>query len=314
MKGLVVKNTGSDLRVRGDDAQMYDCKIKGNLRIKGIRSTNPVAIGDWVKVEGESGNFFVSEVLDRRNYLVRKPANLSKQLHIIAANIDLALLVVTLRHPETNLVFVDRFLATAEAYNIPSCLVFNKTDLYEDEDKEYAQALNRLYTQIGYTCFNVSALHSEGIEELRSFIRGTAEQPKVCLLSGNSGVGKSSLMNALNPQLHAKVGRISEVHDKGMHTTSYSEMFPLDEHTYVIDTPGIKGFNTVDMKPEQVGHYFPEIFRISQDCRYGNCTHRHEPGCAVLDALDKHLISESRYNSYLSIIDDFSEGKYRSGD
>ena len=307
MKGTVIKNTGSSFLVKTDQGPVLDCKIKGNFRIRGLRSTSPVAIGDRVTVNQSDSIPFISEVDERRNYIVRKPTNLSKQLHIIAANIDVALLVVTVNHPQTNLVFVDRFLATAQAYRVPAALLFNKTDLYEGAEREYQEAVCQLYTGIGYPCFRLSALTGEGIAGLRAFVEG-----KMCLLSGNSGVGKSSLLNALCPGARAKTGAISDSHDKGMHTTSFSEMFELSENTYIIDTPGIKGFNTVDMKPEEVGHYFPEIFRESSHCRYGNCTHRHEPGCAVLQALAEHRLSESRYNSYLSILEDFGEGKYRS--
>jgi len=307
LRGLVVRNTGSDIRVQTECGCLLDCKVKGNLRIKGIRSTNPVAIGDRVAVTGSEGNWFISQIEDRRNYIVRKPTNLSKQLHIIAANIDVALIVVTVRHPETNLVFLDRYLATAEAYNVPVYLVFNKMDMYDEADMEYLEGLETLYRSIGYECFRVSATEGTGVQELLERLHG-----KTCLLSGNSGVGKSSLLNAFAPEVHAKTGQISDAHDTGMHTTSYSEMFTILGDIHIIDTPGIKGFNTIDMKPEEVGHYFPEIFRISSSCRYGNCTHRHEPGCAVLKALDEHLISYSRYTSYLSIIEDYTEGKYRS--
>ncbi|MBP5171523.1 MAG: ribosome small subunit-dependent GTPase A [Bacteroidales bacterium] len=305
-KGIVIKSTGSSYWVRTPAGDL-ECKIKGNLRIKGIRSTSPVVVGDNVTVVGEDGNWLIGGIDDRRNYIVRKPANLSKQLHIIAANIDLALLVVTVNHPETNLVFIDRFLATTEAYRIPACLVFNKTDLYNEEETAYLDGLFHLYSTIGYPCHRISVLKDEGIGPLVASIQG-----KVCLLSGNSGVGKSSLLNRLYPQAKAKVGRISGYHDKGRHTTSYSEMYDLGGGTYIIDTPGIKGFNTFDMQPEEVSHYFPEIFKASSHCRYHNCTHTHEPDCAVQKAIADHLISESRYRSYLSILQDADEGKYRS--
>lgn len=295
--------------VRNLQGEDIACKIKGNFRIKGLKSTNPVAIGDWVEITENQGNYLISDIEERRNYIVRKPANLSKQLHIIAANMDVALLVVSVKLPETNLVFIDRFLATCEAYRVPACLVFNKIDLYNETDLEYLQALMRLYTQVGYTCFALSAKEGRGIEELKNFIQG-----KICLLSGNSGVGKSSLLNALCPSIKAKTGHISDYHQTGKHTTSFSEMYDLGEQTYIIDTPGIKGFNTFDMQQEEVGHYFPEIFKASANCRYGNCTHRHEPGCAVQEALSQHLISESRYHSYLSIMEDAHKGKYRDAE
>ncbi len=309
MRALVIKNTGSDFVARTCEGQDITCKIKGNFRIKGLKSTNPVAIGDWVELSESKGNYLISGIEERRNYIVRKPANLSKQLHIIAANMDLALLVVSLRLPETNLVFIDRFLATCEAYRVPACLVFNKIDLYTTADLDYLQALKLMYGQIGYTCFEISALKGEGIQALKAHIQG-----KICLLSGNSGVGKSSLLNALCPDIHAKTGDISDYHQTGKHTTSFSEMYSLGQDTYVIDTPGIKGFNTFDMQEEEVSHYFPEIFRASAGCKYHNCSHRHEPGCAVQEALAQHLISESRYRSYLSIMEDANEGKYREAD
>ncbi len=309
MRGIVIRNTGSLFVVRCDNGQDIACKIKGNFRIKGLKSTNPVAIGDWVEVCETQGNHWITAIEERRNYIVRKPANLSKQLHIIAANMDLAILVVSVKLPETKLVFIDRFLATCEAYRVPACLVFNKIDLYEESDFEYLQALMRLYTQIAYSCFAISAKEGRGIDELQNFIQG-----KICLLSGNSGVGKSSLLNALCPEIKAKVGSISDYHQTGKHTTSFSEMYDLGQDTYIIDTPGIKGFNTFDMQEEEVSHYFPEIFKTSHGCRYNNCSHRHEPGCAVQEALAQHLISESRYHSYLNILEDAHEGKYRDTD
>lgn len=309
MRALVIKNTGSHFVARNEQGEDIACKIKGNFRIKGLKSTNPVAIGDWVELSENQGNYLISSIEDRRNYIVRKPANLSKQLHIIAANMDVALLVVSVKLPETNLVFIDRFLATCEAYRVPACLLFNKIDLYNETDLEYLQALMRLYSQVGYLCYAISAKEGQGIQELKDFIQG-----KICLLSGNSGVGKSSLLNALCPDIKAKTGDISDYHQTGKHTTSFSEMYDLGQNTYIIDTPGIKGFNTFDMQQEEVGHYFPEIFKASQNCRYSNCSHRHEPGCAVQEALAQHLISESRYHSYLSILEDAHKGKYRDAE
>ncbi len=308
MEGLVIKSAGNVFFVKTPAGNLHECLVKGNFRIKGLRSTNPVAIGDRVLIEKTSDHqtYFITEVLERSNCIVRKPTNLSKQIHILAANIDLALLMVTVNHPQTHTIFIDRFLATAEAYRIPCCLLFNKTDLYGTEDNEYLEALIRLYKSIPYACLKLSALRGEGLEEIRSLIRG-----KICLLAGNSGVGKSSLVNKLNPDIQTKVGLISDYHNKGKHTTSYSEMFEIEDKTFIIDTPGIKGFNTVDMQVAEVGHFFPEIFRTSALCHYNNCTHRHEPGCAVLKAIEEQRISQSRYHSYLSIIEDTGEGKYR---
>jgi ribosome biogenesis GTPase len=307
VKGLVVKNTGSSYLVKTDEGTAVECIIKGNFRIKGLRSTNPVAVGDRVILGEQTGDtVYITEIEDRKNYIVRKPTNLSKQLHILAANIDLALLIVTIKSPTTNTTFIDRFLATAEAYRIPAQLLINKVDLYDAEDLEYMEALIQLYTSIGYPCTVISAKKDIGIDQLSSLMQG-----KISLLSGNSGVGKSTLINAIDPQHNARTGDISESHHKGMHTTTFSEMFELVNGGYLIDTPGIKGFGTIDMKPEEVGHYFKEIFVASEECRFNNCTHTHEPGCAVLEAVKSHRISESRYTSYLSILNDEEDGKYR---
>lgn len=308
MNGLVIKNTGSWYQVKTDDGQFIECKIKGNFRLKGIRSTNPIAVGDRVKIEiNKEGTAFIYEIEERRNYIIRRSSNLSKESHILAANIDQALLIVTVNYPQTNTTFIDRFLASAEAYRIPANIVINKTDCYEEGDKEYADALCFLYKTIGYNCYQVSAKTGEGMDKIKNIIEN-----KVTLFSGNSGVGKSTLINYLMPGLHLKTGTISASHKKGMHTTTFSEMFELPQGGYIIDTPGIKGFGTIDFDPKEVAHYFPELFRISHNCRFNNCTHRHEPGCAVLKALENHEISESRYNSYLSIIEDSTEGKYRA--
>lgn len=308
MKGLVVKNTGSSYLVKTDEGLAVECIIKGNFRIKGLRSTNPVAVGDRVILGEQTGEtVYITEIEDRKNYIVRKPTNLSKQLHILAANIDLALLIVTIKSPTTNTTFIDRFLATAEAYRIPAQLLINKVDLYDADDLEYMDALIQLYTSIGYPCTVISAKKDIGIEQLSNLMQG-----KISLLSGNSGVGKSTLINAIDPLHNARTGDISESHHKGMHTTTFSEMFELENGGYLIDTPGIKGFGTIDMKPEEVGHYFKEIFATSQECRFNNCSHTHEPGCAVLEAVKEHRISESRYTSYLSILNDEDEGKYRA--
>lgn len=308
MIGLVVKNTGSGYWVKNDtDGQLFECKIKGNFRIKGIKSTNPVAVGDRVSFDmPKEGTGWITAIEERKNYIVRKPTNLSKQLHIIAANLDQLLLIVTINHPETSTVFIDRALATSEAYQVNAKIIINKMDIYDEGETEYAKALKFLYETIGYECLTVSAKTGENIDKLREIIKG-----KTTLLSGNSGVGKSSLINAIAPEFETKTGEISDAHNKGMHTTTFSEMFETEAGTYLIDTPGIKGFGTIDFKREEVGHYFPEIFRESSNCKFGNCTHIHEPGCAVLKAIEEHTISESRYNSYLSILDDCDEGKYR---
>lgn len=294
--------------VRTDEGRDVECKVKGNFRLKGIRSTNPVAVGDRVRiVENREGTAFITEIEDRKNYIIRRASNLSKQSHIIAANLDQCMLIVTVNYPETSTTFIDRFLATAEAYRVPTVLVFNKMDLYGEDDRRYLDGLIHLYTNIGYPCLKVSATQGQGLAEVNAKLRGA-----ITLFSGNSGVGKSTLINSLLPGADARIGEISQVHNKGMHTTTFSEMYPVDDvGGYIIDTPGIKGFGTFDMEVEEIGHYFPEIFRISADCRYGNCTHRNEPGCAVRHAVEEHYISESRYASYLSMLEDKEESKYR---
>lgn len=307
MNGLVIKNTGSWYIVKTDDNRLVKCKIKGNFRLKGIRTTNPVSVGDRVDILENGDTAFIVSIYPRQNYIIRRASNLSKESHIIASNLDQAFLVVSLMNPQTSTTFIDRFLATAEAYRVPAVIVVNKIDLLDEELKEYYEAFKYLYESIGYTVVGISAEYGFGIEEVSKMLYG-----KVTLLSGNSGVGKSTLLNSLIPGTDAKTSVVSETHHTGMHTTTFSEMFALkDGSGYIIDTPGIKGFGTIDFNAEEVAHYFPEIFKISADCKYGNCTHRHEPGCAVKQALEDCLISQSRYASYLSIIEDSTEGKYR---
>lgn len=307
MKGLVVKNTGSWYIVKMDDGTVENCKIKGNFRLKGIRTTNPVAVGDRVDVAVKDGASYIVSIDARRNYIIRKASNLSKESQILAANIDQALLIVTLKEPVTNTTFIDRFLATAEAYNVPVVIVINKIDLLVDEDEvEYLEAVKNLYEVIGYKVITMNALAGKGLNELKETLQG-----KTTLLSGNSGVGKSSIINLVLPGVNLKTGSVSESHHTGMHTTTFSEMFELPEGGCVIDTPGVKGFGTIDFEKSEVAHYFKEIFAISADCRYNDCTHTHEPGCAVLEAVENHYISQSRYQSYLSILEDDADDKYR---
>jgi len=336
MTGLVVKNTGFwylvlpegqilrnallqlDATLQPTEGGLIPCKVKGNFRLKGIRTTNPVAVGDIVTYEVNNEGFaFITSIQERRNYIIRKSINLSKQAHILATNLDLVLLVVTIHHPQTSTTFIDRFLATAEAYNVPVVLVINKIDLHNAEQQQYANDLAYLYQTIGYPVHQISVKTGVGIDALQQELSG-----KVTLLSGNSGVGKSSLLNFLIPDVNTRTAELSDVHDQGMHTTTFSEMYRLDVNnrssliahpsSFLIDTPGIKGFGTIEFEKESVGHYFKEIFRISADCKFGNCTHTHEPGCAVISALEKHLIAQSRYDSYLSILEDEDEGKYRN--
>ncbi len=290
-----------------DDGLTADCKIKGNFRLRGIRSTNPIAVGDRVEVK----DGFIIEIEDRRNYIIRKSINLSKQSHILAANVDQALLVVTVSKPETSTTFIDRFLASAEAYRVPVILIFNKTDLLSDDELHYQQMMIQLYETIGYKCRAISAERGDGIEELRPLLEG-----KITLLSGNSGVGKSTIINRLVPTANQRVADISDAHQTGMHTTTFSEMIPVDgspvdTRSWLIDTPGIKGFGTFDMEREELTSYFKEIFEFSKQCRFSDCTHTHEPGCAVLKAVEDHYIAQSRYQSYLSMLEDKDENKYR---
>ncbi len=358
MRGLVIKSTGSSYIVRLDDGSDVECRIKGNFRIRGIRSTNPVAVGDFVNVqrdkvqwtkEKEPSVAWITDVLPRRNYIIRKATNLSKESHILAANIDQVALIVTVNHPATSTTFIDRFLATCEAYRVRAILIFNKIDLLTDAERERLTELRELYESIGYDTLALSAkcLSDEiivppagkeaGLSAKRSVSEAVCQrsdllrilQGRVTLLSGNSGVGKSTLLNALLGYEVARTGQISDVHNTGMHTTTFSEMYCLSAKRsdsdsgptaeggqstqgWLIDTPGIKGFGTIDFEREEVSHYFPEIFAAGRECRFGNCTHTNEPGCAVQDQLITGEIALSRYESYLSILNDATEGKYRA--
>lgn len=313
MHGKVIKSTGSWYLVRTDDGRAVECKVKGNFRLRGIRSTNPVAVGDGVTIKeqpakgSEEAAAFITEIDERRNYIIRKASNLSKQSHILAANVDMALLVVTIARPETSTTFIDRFLASAEAYRVPVCIAFNKEDDLSPAEREVMDYWQALYTNIGYECYRMSALNAQGIEPLRQALQG-----RTTLLAGHSGVGKSTLLNLLIPDAHVRTAQISDAHGTGMHTTTYSELFELPDGGALIDIPGVKGFGTFNIERDEVAHYFRDIFAISADCRFNNCTHTHEPGCAVLQALEEHRLTPSRYASYLSMMDDQDEGKYRA--
>ena len=297
MLGLITKSTGSWYQVRSGD-ETIDCRIKGKFRINGITTTNPLAVGDVVDfdMEPEQGTGIITNLHQRKNYIIRKAINLSKQAQIIAANLDRALLVVTLASPRTSLGFIDRFLVTAEAYDIPACLIFNKLDLFSDEGLEILADYQSIYQDIGYPCYSVSALEGTNIDEVQALLKD-----KVTLFSGHSGVGKSSLINRLLPDLDLRTHMVSEWSDKGMHTTTFAEMFELPQGGYIIDTPGIRELGVIDIEKEVLSHFFPEMRERMNQCRFNNCRHINEPGCAVLDALEEGDISPSRYNSYLSI-------------
>ena len=310
MKGLVTKSTGSWYSVRTEEGVYYDCRIKGKFRIKGIKSTNPLAVGDWVvfEVESDDNTGVINEILDRKNYIVRRSVNLSKQTHIIGANIDKAFLVVTMAKPHTSTGFIDRFLVTAEAYNIPTIILFNKTDIYELEERAEMMMLNDIYTDIGYECIEISAKTGKNIDLVKEKMKNN-----ISMFSGHSGVGKSTLINSIDNKLNLKTAEVSHSHNKGQHTTTFAEMFELDFGGFIIDTPGIKGFGLVDMPPEEIGDYFPEFFAIKGQCKFNNCLHTSEPKCAVKDAVEDEEISASRYLSYLSFIEG-DEGNYRTDD
>ncbi len=306
--GIVIKSTGSWYVVRKADGQTVECRIRGKFRTKGLRTTNPIAVGDNVEfiIDEKTGQGLIQSIGERRNYIIRKSINLSKEAHILASNIDQAILVVTLASPRTYTQFIDRFLATAEAYNIPSVLVFNKTDLYDAKLAEELDNLVKVYGTIGYKCIKASLKDGKGVEEIKSAASG-----KLSLLAGHSGVGKSSIANVLNPNLNLRTTEISDSHDSGVHTTTYPEMHPIAGGGYVIDSPGIKGFGTIEMCKDEISHYFPEMFAESENCQFYNCTHTHEPKCAVKQAVAEGRIAQSRYNSYLSLLNDEDEDKYR---
>ena len=310
MTGLVYKSTGSYYTVKTDDHQVYECRIKGKFRMKGIKSTNPIAVGDVVDFEldnttdEEMGQ--IHHIHERKNYIVRKSVNLSKQTHIIASNIDIVFLLITINNPPTTTSFIDRFLVTAEAYGIDAILVFNKIDTYDEAMVDEQLYLQYVYSQIGYKCLRVSSTEAKGLENLKELMMG-----KVSMFSGHSGVGKSTLVNALEPNLNLKTKNISEQSMQGQHTTTFAEMYDLSFDAKIIDTPGIKGFGIVDMEKEEIGGYFPEFFKLKDQCKFNNCLHKEEPNCAIKKALEEDKIAWSRYNSYLKILEG-DEEQYRT--
>ncbi len=311
-KGVVIKSTGSWFTVRTESGVIVECKIKGNFRIKDLKSTNPVAVGDYVEFsmqnqeEDDSSQVgVITDIVERKNYIIRRSSNLSKQYQIIASNIDQAFLVVTVNYPVTTTTFIDRFLASAEAYRIPCILIFNKTDRYNPAQREQMKKLIDIYRTIGYSCLETSAKQNDGIHQIREWMKG-----KTSVFSGHSGVGKSTLINKVEPSLNLKTKEISDYHETGKHTTTFSEMFELSFGGFIIDTPGIKGFGMMEMEKEEIGHYFPEIFQRLPKCQYYNCTHTHEPGCEVKRAVKENEIASSRYHSYLGLLE--NDEKYRS--
>ncbi len=301
-KGLVIKNTGSLFLVELEDGSVVETSLRGRFRLKGIRSTNPVVVGDIVTVEGET----IVDIQPRKNYIIRKSSNLSKESHILAANIDQVFLVVTIKKPETPFEFIDRFLLTANAYHIPVVIVLNKVDILDEDEMALAKAIKALYeNDLGYKVVFSSTVTGVGVQEVKSMLNG-----KLSLFSGNSGVGKSSLLNMLEPSLELKVGDVSKQHQTGMHTTTYSEVFDIAEGK-VIDSPGIKGFGIIDMEAAEISKFFPDIAKYALECRFDDCKHINEPNCAVLKALEEQKIAASRYNSYKSILLDLDEKKYR---
>lgn len=298
MKGLVIKSTGSWYQILSDTRQRVDCRIQGKFRLKDIKTTNPIAVGDRVEfeLEPELETGVITQLEERKNYIIRKSVNLSKQAQIIAANLDQAFLIVTLASPRTSLGFIDRFLVTAEAYDIPAILIFNKLDLFSEEGLEILAEYEQIYTDLGYSCYHVSAKEGTNIEQIKTLLKD-----KVTLISGHSGVGKSTLINAILPEAEVKTGAVSDWSDKGQHTTTFAEMYTLPFGGYLIDTPGIRELGVFDIEPQDLGRLFPEFRERMGDCRFHNCRHINEPGCAVLAALEAGEIEPSRYDSYLSI-------------
>jgi ribosome biogenesis GTPase / thiamine phosphate phosphatase len=312
MNGIVYKSTGSWYTVKSEAGEFIDCRIKGKFRIKGIKSTNPIAVGDLVTYELDTTSDVITGVItaitDRRNYIVRKSVNLSKQVHIIASNVDRMFILVTINNPITTTSFIDRFLVTAEAYGIEAVLVFNKIDTLDNDALDDQLYLQYMYSQIGYKCIRVSATQNKGIDELKALMKD-----KVSMFTGHSGVGKSTLINTLEPELNLKTKEISEQHQQGQHTTTFAEMFDLNFGAKIIDTPGIRGFGIVDMEKTEVTDYFPEFFALKDKCKFNNCLHKEEPQCAVKEALDNDEISWSRYRSYIQILEgDDEQNHYRT--
>lgn len=301
MHGTVYKSTGSWYTVKTDEGEYFQCRIKGKFRIKGLKSTNPVAVGDRVAFQveeiGDETVGIISEIEDRKNYIVRKSVKLSKQIHIIASNIDQVFLLITLKEPKTYTIFIDRFLATAEAYDIPAVLLFNKIDIYDDEELDEVRYLAAIYREIGYTCIGISAKTGKNQDKVVELMRG-----KTSMFAGHSGVGKSTLINAIAPELDLRTSEISEQHLQGQHTTTFAEMYDLDIGGRIIDTPGIRGFGMVDMDKDEIGDYFPELLALKADCKFNNCLHLDEPHCAVKAALERDEISWSRYRSYVQMV------------
>jgi ribosome biogenesis GTPase len=306
-QGIVIKSTGSHYRVLHSDGKITDCVIRGKFRERNLRTTNPVAVGDNVKFDFESGSNtgIITELLDRRNYILRKASNLSKEFQIIAANVDHLFLMITIILPETPVEFIDRFLMTAEAYRVPATIIINKTDLYGKAEIKRMEYLESLYSRIGYECLRLSIINNQGVDILKDKMKGN-----INLLAGNSGVGKTTLINALNPALNLKTEAISDYHKQGKHVTTFPEMHPMPFGGFVIDSPGIRGFGVIDMEKNEIYHFFPEIFRVSKECRFYNCLHFDEPGCAVRNAVETGAIDPLRYRSYLNILND-NNRKYR---